>query len=112
MAETNKVLGQAYPAAGVLTAVYTVPGATSAICSTIVACNQSDVATDVRVSVAIAGAADTPAQYIGYLRNGLQLGGGDSAEFTFGLTLATTDVIRVYSGNGAVSFNVFGVELT
>lgn len=112
MAETAKPLGQAYPAAGTLTALYTVPGATNAIVSTVVACNQGPVAADVRVSVAIAGAADTPAQYVMYLTGALQLTAGDSAELTIGITLAATDVLRVWSSTGAISFNAFGVEQT
>ena len=109
MTDTAKVLGQALPAAGVLTDVYTVPTATSAVVSTIKACNQSSLATKFRVSTAIAGAADTAAQYVYY---DVPLAGNDSFSATEGWTLATTDVIRCRSDSGQVSFNIFGAQIT
>lgn len=109
MADTSKVLGQAIPAAATLTTLYTVPGATSAVVSTLKACNQSPSQTTVRVSVAVAGAADTAKQYLYYE---LPIAGYDSFSATEGWTMATTDVVRAYSTNGLVSFNLFGVEVT
>lgn len=109
MADVQKVLGQAIPALGVLTTLYTVPGATSAVVSTITICNQQNAATTVRLSVALGGAADEAKQYLYYE---LPLQAYDSFSLTQGLTVATTDVIRGYSGNGLVSFNIFGIEIT
>lgn len=109
MTDTFKPLAQAIPAAGTLTTLYTVPGATSAVISTIKMCNQSSTDTTVRVSLAIAGAADTPAQYLYY---DLLLAGNDTFSATEGWSMATTDVLRGQSANGLVSFNVFGVQVT
>lgn len=110
MAEARKTLGQAFPSAGALTTVYTVPASTSAIVSTIVVCNQSStLSAKYRISIAIAGTADIFSQYIAY--DG-PLQPNESYAFTLGITLATTDVIRVYDDTGLVSFNVFGIEIT
>jgi hypothetical protein len=108
MADTFKILGQAALAATTLTDVYTVPGATSTTISTISICNRS-TATTFRISVAIAGAANTNAQYTHY---DVPLPANDTLLITAGYTLATTDVLRVYAGSANVSVNVFGVEIS
>lgn len=107
MAETRKVLGQSKPAATTLTAAYTVPGATQAVVSTITVANQG-AATSYRISIAIAGAADTPAQYIAY---DIAIGATTTHTYTIGVTLGAGDVVRVYNTLASVSFNVFGVEI-
>lgn len=108
MAETLKTLGQAIPAAATLTALYTVPGATRTAVSTIVICNQGAATAKFRISIAIAGAADTPAQYIRYDVSVLP---NDGFDVTIGVTLGPGDVIRVQSDTGTVSFNAFGDEV-
>lgn len=109
MAETRKVLGQSYPAAITLTSLYTVPSSTQAVVSCITACNQSAAASaTIRISIAVASAADTSAQYFAY---DVPLAVTETVTFQVGITLGAADVIRVYSSNGAVSFSAFGVEL-
>ncbi len=108
MATSYKVLGQSKPVATTLTALYTVPAATSAVASTLVICNQG-AATSVRVSVAVAGAVDTGAQY---LLIDAAIAANTSFTLTLGITLATTDVVRVYNTLATVSFNLFGSEVT
>lgn len=108
MAETQKVLGQSSPAAGVLTDTYTAPS--KAVVSSVVACNRSSIDdTLFRVSVAVAGAGDAAAQYIYY---DLPLLAADTFIATVGITLGAGDVVRCYSASGEVSFNLFGVEVT
>jgi hypothetical protein len=109
MTDAFKVLGQSKPAATTLTDLYTVPAATSTTVSTLMVCNQASAATTFRVSVAIAGAADALQQYEVY---DAPIQGNDSIPLTLGITLATTDKIRVYSGSGNLSFNAHGVEIT
>jgi len=109
MADTLKVLGQAYPNTATLTDAYTVPGATSDTISSIVVCNQAKSGTVFRISVAVAGAADEPKQYLYY---DTPIGPNSTFVATIGGTLAAGAVIRVYSLNGMVSFNIFGVEVT
>jgi hypothetical protein len=108
MTDTAKVLAQSIPTAGVLTDTYTVPAATSAIVSTIKVANQG-AATQFRVSVAVAAAADTPKQYVYY---DVPIAANDTFSATEGWTLGATDVLRCQSGSGQVSFNVFGVQVT
>ena len=108
MAEFLKTLGQNAPTATTLTDLYTVPASTSATLSSLVICNRSTTATTFRVSVAPAGAADTVAQYLYYDQS---IGGNSSYALTLGITLATTDKLRVYAGANTLSFSAFGVEV-
>lgn len=109
MADSFKVLSQTKPSATTLTDAYTVPAATSTTVSSIIVTNQSGTATSFRISVAVAGAADTAKQYMYY---DAAIDGNDTFVATLGITLATTDVIRVYNTLATLSFNVFGVEIT
>lgn len=109
MAETYKVLAQSNPIATTLTDAYTVPASTSAVVSTIVIANRSSSKRTVRVSIAIAGATDNNEQYIIY---DVELAGNEVQTYTLGITLATTDVIRVYASAQDISFNIFGTEIT
>jgi hypothetical protein len=109
MATTLKVLGQSKPGAATLTDTYTVPGATQAVCSSIIATNQSATPTAIRVSVAVAGAADTAKQYIAY---DVPIGANETVTIVVGVSLGAADVIRCYCTLATVSFNVFGQETT
>ena len=108
MADTYKVLAQVNPSATTLTDAYTVPAATSAVVSTYVVCNRG-AATSFRFSVAVAGAADDNKQYLNY---DTAIAANDTQTYTLGLTLATTDKLRVYATLATLTFNVFGVEKT
>lgn len=112
MTDTFKVLAQVYPATTGLTDGYTVPGATQAIVSVVLACNQSGSDVKIRVSIAVAGAADVSKQYIIYddivpPKKTLPVPGCSQ------LSLGATDVIRVKVDTAnTVSFNILGVEVT
>lgn len=108
MATSYKVLGQSNPAAATLTSLYTVPAATSAVCSTLTACNIG-VSTNIRVAIRPAGASIANQHYIVYDN---YVNAGDTLFLTLGVTLATTDVVSVYAGTADVSFNLYGSELT
>ena len=108
MATAYKVLGQSLPAATTLTSLYTVPSATSSVCSTISICNQG-VSTTYRIAVRPAGAAITASQYIVY---DAAINANDTVFLTLGVTLATTDVVSVYAGTATVSFHLYGSEIT
>ena len=109
MTDTTKVLAQVNPSANTLTTLYTVPSSTSTVVSSLVICNQSGTDITFRVSIQIAAAADDPKQYLYY---DLPLLGNDTFIATIGVTLATTDVIKVYASSTSVSFSAFGVEVT
>ena len=105
---TYKVLGQSNPAATTATTLYTVPSATSAVCSTLSICN-TGVSTTYRIAVRPAGAALDPKHYIVY---DAPLNQYDSTLLTLGISLATTDIVTVYAGHANVAFSLFGGELT
>ena len=108
MPDTLLVLGQSYPIAATLTTLYTAPARTTV--SSITVCNQSaSLTSNIRISIAIANAADTAAQYIIY---DALLQANESRAFVIGITMANTDVIRVQSSSGTVSFQAFGVQIT
>ena len=109
MAEQPKVLGQLNPSAATLTDLYTVPAATSAVVSTLVVANRSATGTSFRISIAPAGAANNDVQYLYY---DIAIPGNDTFAATIGVTLETTDVVRVYATLATLSFQVFGSEIT
>jgi hypothetical protein len=108
MSATYKVLGQSNPAGTSSTDLYTVPGSTSAVVSTISVANLGTSGT-FRLSVAPAGAAVANSQYIAY---DVGLNANDAITFTLGITLAATDKIRVFASNASFAFSAFGSELT
>lgn len=108
MADTLKILGQVVPSANTLTALYTVPSAKSCSISSITVCNSSASACTFRISAASAGQADNQKHYIYWEQT---LDAYSTFVATIGVTLATTDVIRVYSSNAVTSFNAFGIEV-
>ena len=109
MTDTIKVLGQTSPPATTLSTLYTVPAATNAVVSSLTICNHNATRIAARVSVAVGGAADAPAQYV--LRD-LSLLAHATFIATLGISLAPGDVVRVYADDTDVSFNLFGVEIT
>jgi hypothetical protein len=109
MATAYKVLGQSEPAATTATTLYTVPASTSTIVSTISICNRAASAATFRISVRPAGAAQADQHYIAF---DAAIAAKDTLFLTVGLTLATTDVITVYSSNADTAFNAYGSELT
>jgi hypothetical protein len=108
MAVSYKILGQSIPAAITATDLYTVPAATSAVCSTLAVCNQGVNSTTIRVAVRPAGAALATSQYIVY---DVVVSPNDSLFLTLGVSLAATDVVTVYVGTATVSFSLFGSEI-
>lgn len=103
------MLSQKNPSAATPTDAYTVPAATKAVISTLMVANRSAAADTFRVSVAVAGAGSDNKQFIYY---DIAIPGNDTFGATLGVTLAATDVVRVYSLNGTCSFNIFGAEVT
>ena len=107
MPNVYKILGQVAPSATTLTDLYTAPA--SAVCSSIAICNRASSDTTFRVSISQAGASVTNKDYLYY---DVTLAGNDTFIATIGVTLATTDKIRVYAGSGNLSFQVWGTEIS
>lgn len=108
MAKTYKVLGQSAPSATTLTTIYTVPAATSAVCSSIIVCNRSNY-TKFRIAVRPLGAAEESKHYIAY---DCPIDQNDTKTFTIGITLAATDKVDVWNESAYLSFSLFGCEVT
>ena len=109
MPTAYKVLSQTAPAASTLVDAYTVPASTSTVVSTIVITNYGVSPAGYRISIAKAGAADAQVQYIAY---DVTVSETDATALTLGVTLATTDVVRVFSSTGTVNFTIFGSEIS
>lgn len=109
MANVYKILGQSSPSATTETTLYTVPAATSTVCSSVSICNRGGTQSTFRVSISQGGGATANKDYIYY---DVTLAGNDTFVATIGVTLATTDVVRVYSGNASLSFQLFGTEIS
>lgn len=108
MATVYKVLGQSNPAATTATTLYTVPAATSAVCSTLSIANLG-VSTTFRVAVRPAGATLANQHYIVY---DSAINAGAAVYLTLGISLAATDVVTVYAGTANVAFGLFGSEVS
>ena len=108
MASIYKVLGQSAPSATTNTDLYTVPSATSTVCSTLVICNRG-ASTSFRVAVRPAGATLVDQHYIVYDNYVNQY---DTVFLTLGITLAATDVVTIYAGAATLSFSLFGTEIS
>lgn len=111
MAKAYKVLAQSAPSATTSTDVYTVAAspATQVVISSIVIANRGGTATTYRIAIRPNGAALSNQHYIAYDSN---VGANDMTALTLGITLDSSDVVTVYSGNANLSFNFFGAEIT
>jgi len=109
MANVYKILGQSSPTATTETDLYTVPATTSTVCSSISICNRGATQTTFRVSISQGGGVTANKDYLYY---DVTLAGNDTFVATIGVTLATTDVVRIYSGNASLSFQLFGTEIS
>ena len=109
MPTVYKVLGQANPSANTITTVYTVPSATSTVVSSLAICNQGTGNASIGIAVCPANTAVTASQYI---VNNATCVANDSIFLTLGVTLASTDTIRISSTNANTSFSVFGSEIS
>jgi len=109
MPTVYKVLGQSAPTANTATTLYTVPSATSTVCSSMTVCNGANANASISVQVCVANAATSASQYI---VNNNNLVPNDTLFLTLGVTLAATDTIRVTSGIANVAFQLFGSEIS
>ena len=108
MPTVYKVLGQSNPAAITNTTLYTVPAATSAVCSTLSVANLG-VSTTFRIAVRPTGATLANQHYIVY---DSAINAGSAVYLTLGVSLATTDVVTVYAGTANLAFSLFGSEVS
>jgi len=105
MANAYKTLGNDNPGAA-LTDLYTVPAATEAVAK-FVAANRSSGPLTFSMAVSPASAAIQDPHYWFYQTT---IPANDSVEVD-GISLATTDIVRVWGETVDVSFNLNGVEI-
>jgi len=104
MANAYKTLGNANPGAA-LTTIYTAP--VEAVAK-FVAANRASVVKTFRMAVSPAGAAIADDHYWFF---DVAIPANDTVEVD-GISMAPTDVVRVYGEDANVSFNLNGVEIT
>lgn len=112
MAEAAKALGQkTNVSANTDVDLYTVPGSTSAVVSTLtIASLEATASRTFQVRIRVAGAATNDKQF---LAKNMTIEAGNTIILTLGITLATTDVVTVQdSSTNLVAYNLFGVEIT
>jgi hypothetical protein len=109
MANVRKVLGQLATSATTEADLYTVPASTSTVISSLVICNRAATVATFRVSVSVGGGATANKDYLYY---DVLMPPNDTFIATIGMTLATTDKIRVYTSGASVSWNLFGEEVS
>jgi hypothetical protein len=105
MSDVWGTLAQSSPAATTLTDAYTTPSLKRSTIEVVI-CNRDAAGTTVRLSYAIAGAANAVSQYMLY---DYALGANASVSTTR-FTTKASDVVRVYSTSGNVTFTVNGIE--
>lgn len=108
MPTTYKVLAQAAPSATTETTLYT--AAAPAVISTISVCNQAGTAGTYRIAVRPSADASTTQKH--WVVYGATVPANDSIMLTVGITLAASDVVRVYASSGDMSFSAFGSEIS
>jgi hypothetical protein len=104
-----KVLGQTNPtSANTESILYTVPNGFMAFASVLSICNQGATTSTVRVAVRPAGITSTAKTFILY---DTYINPNDSLMMTLGLSLATTDIVSVWSSTTSFSFVLSGSEI-
>ena len=104
-----KILGQEAPLATTEVDLYTVPAATNTVASSVTITNRGSTIATFRVAVVQGGGVTGPRHYLYY---DLPLAGYDTFIATIGVTMETTDVVRVYASTGDLTFQLFGSEIT
>lgn len=110
MANAYKILGQANLTTTSDTDIYTVPASTEAVISTLIVANIGTVATTFNLALRPNGETLADKHYIA---QGVPIAANDSTTLTLGMTLDAADVVTAAAGTAnALSFNIFGTEIT
>ena len=109
MATTYKILGQSNPAITSSTDLYTVPSATSAVCSTLNIANLAASNATFRIALLPSGSSLQAKNYLAY---DTVIPANDSISLTIGMTLSQFDKVQVYASTISQSFNLLGTEIS
>lgn len=107
MYEHYKILGQQAPNAITEATLYTVTASHHAVISALIVTNRGSDQGTIRISIALAGAVTENKQYIAYDET---IEANSSVPYAKGITLAATDVVRIYASSADFTFSLFGVE--
>jgi hypothetical protein len=107
MATTYKILGQTTVTADTNTDLYTVPALTSAVVSSVVACNTGTVERTFRIAVRNAAIGSK-----NYLYYDVPIPANDSFVTTIGITMEAGAIITVRANHADVVFSAFGSEIS
>lgn len=106
MATTYKILGQITGSA-TTQSLYTAPGGTQTVVSSLVAANRSASNSTYWIAVVPNGGSLENKNWVAY---NVPISGSDSTALTLGITLGAGDSVQV-SGLAAGSFSLFGSEI-
>lgn len=110
MATVRKILGQSKPAATTDATLYTVPGATDTLVSSIVVAEVNGVATTFRICVDSGGGTTTAAGKA--VAWNVAIGANSIVTLNLGITLAAAATVVIQAGTANVTFTAFGQENT
>lgn len=105
MADAFGILAQSNPSAATLTDLF---AGTTGTVATILICNRSATPTTIRVSLAVAAAADDPKQYVLY---DCPISGNQTLP-PLQFSIGATDVVRVYATLATIAFTLTGDQIT
>jgi hypothetical protein len=110
MARTYRILGQINPTGNILSNVYAVPSGNSAIISSLVIANLSELGTgnSFTLSVNTSGVAVSNSNYIAYRVN---CPVKDTVTLTLGITLNAGSILSANANSGNFAFTAFGTEI-
>jgi len=110
MARTYRILGQINPTGNILSNVYAVPSGNSAIISSLVIANLSELGTgnSFTLSVNTSGVAVSNSSYIAYKVN---CPVKDTVTLTLGITLNAGSILSANANSGNFAFTAFGTEI-
>lgn len=106
MATTYKILGQ-ITGSSATASLYTVPGSTQAVVSSLVANNRSTSNSNYWIAVIPSGGSLSNQNWVAF---NTPISASDSTALTLGITLGAGDTIQV-SGLATGSFSLFGSEI-
>ena len=100
---------QGTAAVGTFATLYTTPGSTEAVISSLVICNQSSSAITVRIGLDTAEGTPGASEFLVY---DASVAGNDTVALTLGITMDASKYLRVSSSANTIAFSAFLSEIT
>tara|TARA_Y100000385_G_scaffold100313_2_gene103697 strand:+ start:19736 stop:20068 length:333 start_codon:yes stop_codon:yes gene_type:complete len=100
---------QGTAAVGTFATLYTTPGSTEAVISSLVICNQSSSAITVRIGLDATEGTPGADEFLVY---DASVAGNDTVALTLGITMPASKYLRVSSSANTIAFSAFLSEIT